>query len=808
MMNGLMQDVRYALRQLRLSAGFSVIVVLALTLTIGMSTAVFSSIYAVLIRPLPFDHPERIVSLETWSPQGYTQPASYPEYLDWRRENHTLAALAVFNSYGSANFEALSGAIALPRVESSDNFFEVFGVPALLGRTFSKGEDQPGRNGVAVLSYEVWQQQFASQPSVIGQIIRLDGLSYTVVGVMPAGFRYPINIRNAIYTPLHMPKELAEGRTSHWLPVIARLPAGTPTEQAQADMNRVFNDLGRAFPESKGRRVKIVSIATNIVGKTEAPLVVLIFAVLALLAIGCVNLAGLLLARGVKREREFALRAAVGAARFRIIRQMLTEMSILAFFGAMGGIILAYVLLESIRTLLIAALARGAEVHLDVAALLAALILAVLTTLVAGVGGTLRLSLIPANLALKSGGSTGSSRTQHRLRSAFIVVQMALALVLLTTSGVLLRVLAGLRGTDLGFSPDHLLASEIDLSAATYEGRDAFANFYRPLLENLQALPGVKAAGLIQVLPIQNWGWNSDIHVVGHPPNPPNQERLAETRFVSPSYFAAMGLSLIRGRFLDDSVETRTSPAVVVVNEAFVKKFFAPNEAAIGQYVEGWIGKVPIVGVVRSIRQNVYEEPRAEMDCSITQIPAKDLMQAVSTMSLIVRTTGDPQSVVGDLRRVYHNLDPGLPLREPLTMRQVVADVLVLERLENWLFGTFAGLAVLLAIVGLYGAISHEVELSTREIGVRIALGATRPTVFASIYRRVALMLSAGVILGLLLTAAVTQLISAMVPLHAQKDIGVILGLAIGLFAVGVLAVVSPACRAARVDPIVTLRYE
>jgi putative ABC transport system permease protein len=808
MMNGLMQDIRYAVRQLRVSAGFSVIVVFTLALTIAMSTAVFSSIYAVLIRPLPFDHPERIVSLETWSPQGYTQPAAYPEYLDWRRESHVFAVLSVFNSYGSANFEGPSGPIALAKVEGSDNFFEVFGVAALLGRTFTKGEDQPGKNDVAVLSYEVWQQQFAAQPSAIGRIIRLDGLSYTVVGVMPAGFRYPINIRNAIYTPLHMPKELAESRTSHWLPVIARLREGVRSGQAQADMNRVFDDLGQVFPGSKGRRVKILSIATNIVGKTEAPLIILIFAVLALLAIGCVNLAGLLLARGVKREREFALRAAVGAARFRIIRQMLTEMSILAFFGALGGIMLAYVLLESIRTLLIAALARGAEVHLDVAALLVALILAVLTTVVAGVGGTLRLSLIPPNLALKSGGTTGPSRAQHRLRSAFIVVQMALALVLLITSGVLLRVLAGLRGTDLGFSPDHLLSSEIDLSAASYEGRDAFANFYRPLLENLQSLPGVKAAGLIQVLPIQNWGWNSDIHVVGHPPDPPNQERLAETRFVSPSYFATMGISLIRGRLLDDSIDTRTSQSVVVVNEAFVKKFFAPNEDPIEKYVEGWIGKIPIVGIVHSIRQNVYEEPLAEMDCSIAQIPAKDLMQAVSTMSLIVRTTGEPQSVLGDLRRVYHNLDPGLPLREPLTMRQVVADVLVLERLENWLFGTFAGLAVLLAIIGLYGAISHEVELSTREIGVRIALGATRGTVFASIYGRVALMLSGGVILGLLLTATVTKLISAMVPLQTPKNLGVIFGLAMGLFAVGVLAVLSPAWRAARVDPMVTLRYE
>ena len=806
-MTGLAQDVRYALRQIRKRPGFTTTVVFTLAMAIGVSTAVFSVIYAMLIRPLPYDRSDRIFSLQTWSPQGYTQPASYPEYLDWRRENHVFSALAAFNSYG-ANFEGPSGPVAVPKVSGTDNFFEIFGVAPYLGRTFSAGADQPGRDDIAVLSYEAWQQYFGSQAGAISQTIKLDGLPYTVIGVMPAGFRYPISVRGAIYTPLHMPKALAEARGSHWLPTMARLKDGTSREQAQADMNRVLGDIGRAFPERKGRRMQLVGISAGIVGNTVAPLKVLIFAVLALLAIGCVNVAGLLLAHGVQREREVALRCAVGAGRTRVVRQMLTEAILLASLGALAGTVLAAGLLKAIRTLLIAALARGAEVHLDTTALLVAITLAILTSLVAGVGPAFRLSAIAPNLALKTGGSTGSSRAQHRLRSGFIVAQMALALVLLVTSGLLLRALASLRGTDLGFDPDRLLTSEIDLSPATYERRDVIASFYRPLLEKVHGMPGVKAAGLIQVLPIHNWGWNSDMHVVGHPPDPPNQERLAESRFVSPSYFNALGISLVRGRRLDEQLDTRTSQPVVVVNEAFVKKFFSEGEDPIGKYVEGWIGKLRIVGVVRSIRQNIYQPAMAEMDFSIYQIPPQDQWQVISETSLLVRTAVEPESIVSSLRRVFHELDPGLPFREPLTMRQVVTDVLVLERLENWLLGTFAAMAASLAVVGLYGLVSHEVELSTRDIGVRMALGATRITVLGSVYRRVALMLAVGVLAGLLLTEAARKLISAIVTINAAKDFGVIFALATALFLAGILSVLVPARRAASVDPMVALRYE
>ncbi len=412
-MTGLLQDIRYGLRAIRKAPGFFATTIVTLALAVGVTTAVFSVIDAVLIRPLPYDHPEKILFLQPYSQQGYTQPASYPEYLDWRRENQVFSALAGYSA-GSANFEGPAGPVALPSVSTTDSFFDVFRVQPLLGRTFTAGEDQPGKNDVAVLSYELWQQAFGRQNSAIGQTIKLDGRPYTVIGVMPAGFRYPFRLRSAIYTPLHISKDLAELRGAHWMPTLARLKSGVSRAQAQAGMDRVLGDLGRAYPDTKGRRMELYEIATHIVENQEQPLKVLVFAVLALLAIGCVNVAGLLLARGVKREKEVALRSAVGADRWRIVRQMLTETLLLAIAGAVGGTLLAYGLLNLIQKLLVSAFERGANVQVNGAALLVALALAVVTSLLAGLAPALRLSGTAPTRALKTGGSAGASRGQHR----------------------------------------------------------------------------------------------------------------------------------------------------------------------------------------------------------------------------------------------------------------------------------------------------------------------------------------------------------------------------------------------------------
>jgi putative ABC transport system permease protein len=399
-----------------------------------------------------------------------------------------------------------------------------------------------------------------------------------------------------------------------------------------------------------------------------------------------------------------------------------------------------------------------------------------------------------------------------------VMTQVALALVLLVTSGLLLRVLTGLRSEDLGFSADHLLTTEIDLSLDNYRGRDILKTFYEPLLERVRALPGVKSAGLIQLLPLREWGWNGDTHIVGKPPNPPNEERLAEMRFVSPDYFDTMGIALVRGRMLDPRIDMPASHPVMVVNEAFVKKFFSPGEDPVGQHIDDF-GKAEIVGVVRNVRQDLYEPPLAEMDFSIAQIPIDQQLGVFPRMQLLVRTGDAPASVIPGLRRIFHDLDPGLPLRDPQSMRNVIDDVLTFEHLENWLFGTFAALAILLSLVGLYALVSHEVELATRDIGVRIALGATRSVVLGTIYRRIGFMLVIGVAVGLVLTEAAQKVLSAVILIHVDKDTALpglyalisheaVFGLAAALFVAGVISASAPAIRAAKVDPMVALRYE
>jgi len=806
-MQSFVQDFRYAIRQLKKSPGFGLTVIITLALSVGITAAVFSVLYAMVVRPLPYNNPDRIVALETYSSQGYTQPASYPEYLDWRRMNHGFQALAAYNDYSNVNFEGPTGPVALHAVQASDNFFDVFGVNPILGRAFAPGEDQDGRNDVVVLSYEIWQQFFGAQRSVIGQKVKLDGRPYTIIGVMPAGFRYPIGKINAIYTPLHMSKQQREGRGNHWLPTIGRLKSGVTLKQAEADMNSVFADLGRSIPETKGRRVKLLDIGSFILGDTRDSLHLLLYAVLALLAIGCVNVAGLLLARGVKREREMALRSAVGADRLRIIRQMLTEALLFAFCGALGGVLLAYGLLRVIKMLLIAALSRGSEVGLNVPVLLAALFVSVVVTLLAALAPALRLSGTSPGLALRTGGSAGASRGQHRLRAGFVITQVALALALLVVSGLLMHMLGGLKNTDLGFSPDNILTAEIDLSPGRYDGRDVMADFYNPLFEKIRAIPGVRAVGMIQVLPIQNWGWNSEIHVAGTPIPPPNVNTLAELRIVSPGYFDVFQVPRVSGRLLDPALDTPTSKSVIVVNEAFVKKFIPAGHDPIGMHLDN-DEKPIIVGVVKNVRHNITEPPRAEMDYIASQVPKEESLRVLGNMTLVIRTSVPPESIIPALRRAYHDVDPTLPFRTPETMRTIIADRLTFERLENWLFGAFAALAVLLAVVGLYGLISHEVELGTRDIGVRMALGATRARILANIYRRVGWMLGTGVAIGLALTWAVRKYIASVVAMHLEKDAGRILAWTAALVLAGLVAAMLPARKASSIEPVEALREE
>ena len=824
-METVLQDIRYAVRQLRKSPGFALIAVLTLSLGVGAATAIFSVVDAAMLRPLPYDHPELIYTPVTLAKEGYTQPFSWPSFQDTRAQNHVFAALSGIWNYRSANLETPSGPVALKWVQGSDNFFDVFGVAPVLGRTYRPGEDVAGRNDVAVLSYEVWQTNFGGRSDVVGKTIDLDGKPYTCIGVMPAGFRYPLSALNAIYTPLHPDPNWLKSRGDHWLRTVGRLKPGVTKQQAQADLNAVMANLARAYPNTDGgRKLQMVPLNESVNGSTRGALWTLSGAVLAVLLIGCVNVAGLLLARGVKREREIALRAAVGANRTRLIRQILTESLLLAGLGAAGGIGLAALLLQAMTTFLAHALARGSEVQMDVPVLVVALVLSTAATVAAALYPAMRLSGTDPNQALRSGGSAGTAKAHHRVRSVFIVGQVALSLLLLVLAGVLLRTVAGFRHENLGFDPAHILTAEIDLSPGKYEDRDMWVSFYRPMLERVQHVPGVQAAGVNSLLPIQAWGWNSEVHVSGQPPSPPNEINLAEQRFVTPGYFDAMGIHLLRGRMLSESLDPSTNKfGTVLVNQEFAKKFLTNGADAVGQHLDDNDKpdqRTEIVGEVTDIRQSLWDPPLPEMDYLLSELPQKNMASLAMTMYLIVRTQGDPKAVVPDLRTVFHQMDPGLPFRAPETMDEVISDQLVMQRMESWLFGIFAALALLLAVVGLYGLISHEVEMGTRDIGVRMALGATRGSVFQLVLRRVATLLAIGVGVGLTLTFAAQKVIGALVTpaagfdlkqapvFHLVHEAGLLALLALTMAVAGLLAAAIPMRRAASVEPMEALRME
>ncbi len=802
-MRELLRDIHYALRQLRRSPGFALTAVLTLSLTVGLAATVFSVFDTLLVRPLPYGEPERIVVTVPRSPSGYTQPATSGEYRFWRENNHSFAALAGFSSQ-TMNLLGPEGPAAIYAVHASDNFFAALGVAPLLGRAFLPGENPGGRTDVTVLSYALWRKSFGGHANVIGSKVELDGRPMTIVGVMPPSFRYPLEWADVAYAPF---TDRSDGG-AHWMRTLGRLKPGVSRAQAEGDLTRVLAHYAQVEPDSKGRRMQLVPIAEYILGQTGGLMKVLALAVLAVLLLGCVNIAGLMLVRGLRRERELALRAALGESRGQLARRLFAEIALLAFAGTAGGGLTAAALLAAIRTLLLTSLHRGAEVTLNAPVLATSLLAALLTLLLAGLVPARQLLRIAPAQALRSGtAGAGGSRRHKRLGAIFIAIQMALAMVLLTTSGLLLRALFTLRSADLGFRADHLLIEDVNLSPGTIKGRDILHTFYEPLLERVRTIPGVQSAAVINVLPVATYGWNGDIQIAGHPPAPPNQERLAEYRMLSPGYYQTMGVRLLRGRFLSSALDTPISRRVTVVNEAFVKRFFAPGEDPIGKHIDDE-GKPEIVGVVSDQRQNLFGPPLAETDYSIAQLPLQHQTDYLQEMQLVVRTSVEPLTVAEPLRRAMQALDPTLPFRAVETMADVVGEALVLQRMESWLFGTFAVLAVLLALVGLYGLIAQQIELGRRDIGVRMAVGAQRWQVVAMVLRGVAAVSLAGLASGLGLAWVLRRVLGSVLPVRTGHELFFATLLAAAMEALALLACATPARRAASIDPMTALRTE
>ncbi len=811
-------DLRCAVRQLRNSPGFAICSVLALSLGVGAVTAIFSVVDAILLRPLPFAHQERLEVLSLNAPWGSLPAFSYPDYLDLRAQMKSFDVLAGYaGGIDKINLEGPAGPVSLRAVRGTDNFFDVFGVRPYLGRTYLPGEDQPGKDNVAVLSYGAWMREFAGRPSAVGSTVRLGGEPYTVIGVMPPEFRFPLSATDVIYTPLHAIAFQRESRGPHWLRAIGLLKREITHDQALADFNHVLSNLAKAFPNTDGgvtgsftplaQQVNTLESGRSVVG----PINTLAFACLALLGIACVNVAGLLLGRGIHRERELAVRAAIGARRARLAAQLVTESVVLGAAGLCAGIPISYLLLKMMNTFLIKSLARGLDVHLNFPVVAAAFAVSLLASTLASLVPALRLSGTDPSQVLRAAGA-GANPKQLRLRSALVVSQITVSVALLVVSGLLLQNLHSLLAINLGFNPSQILTTEIDVSPGRYTGRDPLAAFYRPLLEKISHLPGSAGAGIIDNLPVQSWGSSESIHIAGQPPDPPDRQRVAEVRFISEGYFDAMGIKLVAGRGLSPQLDRiAINPnGTVVVNEAFRKEFLGDEANPVGAQLgdPGTVAKTSVVGVVTNVRQDMLRPPLSEMDVLVDELPVKERLDMLEEMTLVVRSTGGMSSLIPELREAFHSVDPTVPFQQPQPMTQIVGDQLIFQRMEAWLFGAFASAALLLTVIGLYGLLHQEVELSIRQIGIRMALGSTRGRLVTQVLRRAAILLITGIGAGWVLSLAARRIIAPVVMIHPRHDAVLILAVSAGFAAIGILGAAVPARQAASIDPMQALRSD
>ncbi|HEV2856052.1 MAG TPA: ABC transporter permease [Thermoanaerobaculia bacterium] len=798
------RDVRFGLRSLRRSPAFTLVAVLCLALGIGANAALFSVINSVLLRPLPYPEPERLVRVyETMADSGPGGGAAVPNYRDWAAQSTAFEALTAWVR-GSRNLQLSGEAQRIRTTEATPNLFRMLHARALRGRVFVPGQDEPGRSPVVVISEALWRQRFGGDPSLVGQAIRLDGAPYTVIGIMPASFAFPPLSREAtdawlLYEPQPM---LAESRSAHFLDVAGRLKPGSSLEQASAQLKQIAARIEKAFPrEQEGRSVLLQPLRESIVGRTRPALMILFSAVFLVLLIACANVANLLLARAAVRQREVAVRLALGAGRSRLVRQFLVESLVLALAGALLGLLLAYWGLAALAPLVEMALPLSGGMPLDGRVFLFLLAVAAFSGIAFGLVPALQASRGDVRESLaESAGRTTADGGQRRFRSALVVVEIALSLLLLIVAGLLLRGFLNVSKVNPGLVSQGVLTAHMALPGA---GSQNVPRFYRPMLERVRALPGVRSAAVISMLPVQSSGTSGSYAVEGRPPVPTPQMPMAEIRLASPGFFRSLGIPL-RGRDFDER-DGEPEPRKIIVNDVLARREF-PGQNPIGRRIlyDGF--SLEIIGVVGDVHQaGLDQAPLAEIYKPYTDPQYADLL---SDMALVVKTSGDPSALAGDVQRAVREVDPGVPLYAVSAMDQVISDSLASRRLMLGLLGLFAGIALILSAAGLYGVISYLVAQRTREIGMRMALGAQARDVLRLVMGQGAGLTAAGIALGLLGALAATRVLENLLYGVSARDPLTFAGIAVLLALVALAATWLPARRAARVDPMVAIRNE
>jgi len=810
-MGTLMQDVRHGARMLRQSPGFTLIAAIALALGIGANTAMFSAVNGVLLRPLPYREPERLLRLYTSMPQFREASVSYPNFLDWQLRSRSFELMAAyrnetFNLTGQGTPERLRGTMA------SSTIFAALGVKPIVGRTFRDEEDRRGGEPVVVLTSSFWSVRFGSDREVIGRAITLNEKLYTIVGVVPADDA--IWQRTSVIVPIGQWSEplFWDRSVSMGMGVLGRLRAGTSTERAQAELDAVAAALALEYPkEDKDHGIYAVSLRDDLTGAVKTPLVVLLGAVGFVLLIACANVANLLLARSSARRREFAIRGALGASRGRVMRQLLTEGLLLAILGGSLGLAMAASLNEVLIAKIAARLPRADQIHRDASVLGFNGLVALLASVLFGITPALDAARSDVSTALKEGGRGTTSR--HGLQRALVVVEVALALVLATSAGLMMRTMSQLWSVNPGFDPRNVLTFGVAGSPAVHGTPTAVRNGVTDTTERLRSIPGVQAISLVGgAMPMKS---DSELPywVEGRPKPEQSQMDLALFSFVDPGYLSVMRIPLYRGRFLSTQ-DDENSPCVAAIDEEFVRRAF-PNQDPLGQRVNLELLQLrcEVVGVVGHVKQwgldaDATAKVQSQMYLASRQIP-DSVMDLISTGSeYVVRTTVEPYALVPALERTISGINGKMVAYGEESMVDVIGNSLSARRFTRLLLGAFAALALALAAVGIYGVVSYSVAQSTHEIGVRMALGADGGTVLRTVLRGAMQMALIGIAIGAVSALAVTRVMKDLLFGVSAADPATFGATAVLLASVAVVASYVPARRATKVDPIVALRYE
>ena len=811
-METLIRDICYGCRMLAKSPGFTVVVILMLALGIGANTAVFTILSAILLRALPYEKPDELAQIWQTRTSGSFQQmeASYPNYLDMRDHSRVFSRLGGYSNT-TATLAGKDGAEQIAIAVASSGFFEALGVRPILGRTFAPAEDGAQEQTAVILTYGGWQRRFSGDPHIVGKSLTLDGSLCTIVGVLPETFQFGPSRSSDIWRSLHLLGGMLERRNLYWFHPVGRLQPGVNLQQAQAGLQTLARQLEAQYPDSNhGVGIRLVSLRDQLIGSVRPVLLMLMASVGFVLLITCANVAGLLLARSVPRQREIAVRIALGAGQGRIVRQLLTEGVLLALIGGAAGVLAASwavpAILSAIPKSQIASLPSLLGLGVNRAVLLFSLGLSVITGILFGMAPALQIFHSNVSGTLQESGRSSVASPHSRLRDALVVGEISLAIVLLVGAGLMLNSLRHVLNVDPGFKTDHLLTLSLALPDKSYPDEPRALAFLRQLLQNANRLPGVKRAVAVSVLPLSGSGNTSRFDLEGHPKASGGEEYEANSRTVSANYFRVMGIPLRAGRFFTEQ-DTGKSPQAVIVNQALADMAF-PHQNPIGKRINFTYTNTPdlweIVGVVGN-------ESITALDAQTTPVVYDNFEQDASGyFSVMVRTEQEPAGLADAVRHVIREIDPGVPVYAVASMRQLISDspTMFLRAYPAYLVGALAGIALLLAALGIYGLLAYSVAQRTRELGLRMALGAQPWQLLQMVIRNGLQLTLIGTLLGVLGALAAARLISSLLFGVTPSDFTTFFEVCVLLVLAVLPATYIPARRATRVDPMVALRNE